>query len=85
MKFKLDENLPAELASDLRVLGRQGDTVFEEGLAGAADRVILAEAQTEGRVLLTLDKGIANLQEYPRATFGALSCSVRKHPAVGRS
>jgi hypothetical protein len=34
VKFKLDENLPAELASDLRVLGRQGDTVFEEGLTG---------------------------------------------------
>ena len=50
-------------------LGHQDDTVFEEGLAGAADRVILAAAQTEGRVLLTLDKGIANLQEYPPGNF----------------
>jgi predicted nuclease of predicted toxin-antitoxin system len=72
VKFKLDENLPAELANDLQGLGHQGDTVFEEGLAGAADRVILAAAQTEGRVLLTLDKGIANLQEYQPGSFSGI-------------
>ena len=65
MKFKLDENLPAGLANDLDGLGHQGDTVFEEGLAGATDRIILTAAQTEGRVLLTLDKGIANFAGIP--------------------
>lgn len=72
MKFKLDENLPAELASDLRGLGHQADTVFEEGLAGAADPVILAAAHTEGRVILTLDKGIASLQNYPPENFSGI-------------
>ena len=65
MKFKVDENLPAELVADLENLGHQADTVFGEGLAGAADHAIVAAAHAEGRVLLTLDKGIANLQDYP--------------------
>jgi predicted nuclease of predicted toxin-antitoxin system len=85
VKFKLDENLPAELAADLRGLGHEADTVFEEGLAGAADQVVLAAARNEGRVLFTLDKGIASLKQSRRKCFPALFCSVRKHPAAGRS
>lgn len=65
MRFKVDENLPAELAGDLRVLGHDAETVFEERLAGAIDPVLVAAACSEGRILLTLDKGIASLQQYP--------------------
>jgi hypothetical protein len=32
VKFKLDENLPLELATDLRELGYDADTVHDEGL-----------------------------------------------------
>jgi hypothetical protein len=32
MRIKLDENLPAELAEDLRHLGHLVDTVTDEGL-----------------------------------------------------
>ncbi|MCW5980559.1 MAG: DUF5615 family PIN-like protein [Bryobacteraceae bacterium] len=31
MKFKIDENMPSELAVDLRDLGHEADTVFDEG------------------------------------------------------
>ena len=65
MKFKIDENLPSELAVDLRDLGHEADTVFDESLAGAKDPVLLAVASSEKRILLTLDKGIANLRQYP--------------------
>ena len=65
MKFKIDENLPNELMVDLRNLGHDADTVFGESFAGAEDSVLLAVAWTEKRILLTLDKGIANLQQYP--------------------
>ncbi|MGH8611519.1 MAG: DUF5615 family PIN-like protein [Gammaproteobacteria bacterium] len=41
MKFKVDENLPAELLDDLRVAGQEAETVPEEGLTGAPDAVIL--------------------------------------------
>lgn len=65
MKFKVDENLPNELAADLRNLGHGADTVFDESLTGAKDPVLMTAASSEGRILLTMDKGIANLQQYP--------------------
>jgi predicted nuclease of predicted toxin-antitoxin system len=37
MKIKLDENLPAQLADNLRALGHDVQTVPEEGLAGHMD------------------------------------------------
>jgi hypothetical protein len=54
-----------EVAGDLRAWGQEAETVAGEGLAGAADRTVLERARTEGRVLLTLDKGIANVRVYP--------------------
>lgn len=65
MKFKLDENLPIELADDLRKVGYDADTVVEEGLRGADDPTVVDAAFFAGRILLALDKGIANLQRYP--------------------
>jgi predicted nuclease of predicted toxin-antitoxin system len=41
MKFKVDENLPAELLDDLRVAGHEAETTSDEGLTGAPDAVIL--------------------------------------------
>ena len=64
MKFKLDENLPVELATDLRGLGHDADTVTDEGLRGAADPTVVNAAFAADRILLTLDKGIASLQRY---------------------
>jgi hypothetical protein len=32
VKFKLDENLPVELVTDLRSMGHDADTVIDEGL-----------------------------------------------------
>jgi len=59
VKFKIDENLADELAAVLRNMGHAAHTVEEEGLSGAPDPSIIAAAEAEGRVLLTLDKGIA--------------------------
>lgn len=64
MRFKLDENLPAELAGDLRQLGHDAATVTQEGLSGTEDSTVVAAANAEGRVLLTLDKGIADIRDY---------------------
>ena len=65
MKFKLDENLPVELVTDLRRLGHDADTVTDGGLRGAADPVVVGAALAADRIWFTLDKGIANLQRYP--------------------
>ena len=47
------------------MLGHDADTVVEEGLNGAEDPVVLDAALAAGRVLFTLDKGIADLRRYP--------------------
>jgi predicted nuclease of predicted toxin-antitoxin system len=65
VKFKLDENLPLELADDLARLGHDADTVYSERLAGADDATVVKAAQASGRILMTLDKGIASLLQYP--------------------
>ena len=72
MKFKLDENLPDELALDLRALGFDTDTVADESLGGAPDEQVVSTASAAQRILLTLDKGIANVLRYP----------TRKHAGV---
>jgi predicted nuclease of predicted toxin-antitoxin system len=64
VKFKLDENLPEELGDDFRNLGYDADTVLSEWFRGAEDPVIV-EAVASGRILLTLDRGIANMLRYP--------------------
>lgn len=74
MKFKLDENLPIELVLDLRGLGHDVDTVIDEGLRGAADPSIVDAALEADRILVTLDKGIANLKRYPTHQLPVSSC-----------
>jgi len=58
MRIKLDENLPAEVADDLRDLGHDVETVVQEELGGRSDKVVLAAARRERRTLITLDKGV---------------------------
>jgi predicted nuclease of predicted toxin-antitoxin system len=65
VKFKIDENLPAEIADDLKAAGHDADTVADQALAGADDRLILSRVQSDGRVFLTMDKGIADVRAYP--------------------
>jgi predicted nuclease of predicted toxin-antitoxin system len=72
VKFKIDENLPFELAEELRAIGYDADTVSEERLSGAPDAKIIAAAQEGGRVLLTMDKGIADLRLYPPSQFAGI-------------
>lgn len=72
MRFKIDENLPADVGADLYVEGHEADTVAEKGLAGAADRTMPEGARAQGRVLLTLDKGIADIRVYPAEMHGGV-------------
>jgi predicted nuclease of predicted toxin-antitoxin system len=65
MRFKVDENLPQELASDLAEIGHDAETVVTEGMAGVADSRLVETARHEGRILLTLDKGIADVRMFP--------------------
>ena len=65
MKFKTDENLPAEAAATLRDCGFDAETAWDENLSGSDDQTIAARVRNEGRILLTLDLDFANIQAYP--------------------
>jgi predicted nuclease of predicted toxin-antitoxin system len=65
VKFKTDENLALEAASILRESGFPCETVWDEGLSGAADQTIAARIQEEGPLLVTLDLEFSNIQAYP--------------------
>ena len=68
MRFKLDENLPRELAQRLIDVGHDVDSVVGEGLAGENDPAVLRAARVEDRLLLTLDRGFGDLRRYPPGT-----------------
>jgi predicted nuclease of predicted toxin-antitoxin system len=72
VRFKVDENLPAEAAAELRNGGHEADTVLDEGLAGAADAELAATIQREGRALVTLDVDFGNLKRYPPSDFAGI-------------
>ena len=65
MKFKIDENLPAEIRDDLRAMGHDAELVSDEGLTGSPDEVLLEYVRREKRTFLTLDIGIADVRAYP--------------------
>ncbi len=84
MKFKIDENLPGELADEIRALGHDAEAVFDEGLSGSPDPIIVATAANEGRVLLTMDKGIGMcVNIHPRSSRASFCCA-RSEPDVWR-
>ena len=65
MKFKTDENLPAEAAAVLRNHGFDAETVWDENLSGADDEAIATCVRKERRILITLDLDFASIQAYP--------------------
>jgi predicted nuclease of predicted toxin-antitoxin system len=69
VKFKLDENIPSEMAGFLLALGHDAQTVFDEGLTGSLDLNLLEHVRHEHRVFLTMDKGIADIRVYPPSNY----------------
>jgi len=65
MKFKIDENLPVELAQLLNQCKHKALTVLDQNLQGSDDPEIIKICLQEGRILITLDKGFADIRNYP--------------------
>ncbi len=72
MAFKVDENLPVEVADLLCQAGYDAVTVFEQHLEGSRDSDIASVCQEERRVLVTLDTNFAYIRAYPPAQFPGL-------------
>lgn len=85
MRFKIEENLPAEAAGILRGAGFVADTVGDENLAGANDETVASMSRSEGRILVTLDLDFANIRAYPpgeHAGIGVLRVKHQDKPTV---
>ena len=65
MLFKVDENLPVELAQLLSELGHDTKTVKDERLQGANDRSLIERCDKEKRALITLDTDFSDIRAYP--------------------
>ncbi|MBK7642879.1 MAG: DUF5615 family PIN-like protein [Planctomycetes bacterium] len=79
MQFKLDENLPTELARSLARQGHDALTVRDQGLAGSEDSVLADVIRKEHRILATLDRDFCDIRRYPPAEFaGILVFRVRR-------
>ncbi|WP_420454204.1 DUF5615 family PIN-like protein [Rubrivirga sp.] len=72
MRFKLDENLPAEAADVLREGGHDAATVLEQEMGGEPDPTVAVACQREGRALVTLDTDFADIRTYPPAEHPGL-------------
>ena len=67
MRFKVDENLPEELPELLRDAGWNAMSVVEEQLGGSDDTQINRVCDAEDRILVTFDRGFANIRAYAPA------------------
>jgi predicted nuclease of predicted toxin-antitoxin system len=72
VKFKLDENLPVSSAAILGGAGHDVDTVGQEGLSGALDLDVVVAATAAGRVLVSLDVGLADIRAYPPGSHAGI-------------
>jgi len=71
-RFKIDENLPTEVAQVLAVAGHDATTVLDQNLGGEADSQISAICLAEGRVILTLDLDFADVRSYPPDEYAGI-------------
>ena len=72
MKFKVDENLPIEVAQLLHEAGHDVFSVHEQGLVGAKDHVLAEVCQSENRAMVTLDIHFADIRTYPPENYFGL-------------
>jgi predicted nuclease of predicted toxin-antitoxin system len=65
VKFKIDENLPIEIAELLQAADHDATTVNQQALSGQPDLHIAEVCLAEGRVLVTLDLDFSDVRVYP--------------------
>lgn len=68
MRIKVDEDLPMQVIRILRAKGHEAVGVVEQGMGGWKDPELWQAVQTEGRFLVTADKGFGDIRAYPPGT-----------------
>lgn len=81
MKLKLDENLSHHLKPRLAALQHDVSTAGDEGPISQSDSAVVAACRAEGRMLLTLDRGLCDVRMHPPGTHPGVL--VFRPPTVG--
>jgi predicted nuclease of predicted toxin-antitoxin system len=72
LKFKVDENLPTEVAELLAGAGHDAVTVGEQRMAGRAHPDLAAVCRREDRAVVTLDLDFSDIRVYPPADYAGI-------------
>jgi len=72
MRFKVDENLPIEVADLLSEAGHDAVMVLEQQMGGSDDTEVAAVCREEERILVTLDLDFADIRAYPPSEYPGL-------------
>jgi predicted nuclease of predicted toxin-antitoxin system len=72
MRFKIDENLPIEIAELLINAGHNAKTANEQQLQGVRDPILIDVCKSENRVLITLDTDFSDIRAYPPQEFSGI-------------
>lgn len=82
MNIKLDENLGSlRVATWLRLAGHDVATVREQGLTSTPDEQLISICSSEGRCLVTCDRGFGNRMRFIPANYaGVVVLRLPSHP-----
>ncbi len=79
IKFKIDENLPVEVAEIIIEKGYNASTINQENLSGISDIGIAEICKKEGRTLITLDMDFSDIRMYlPKDFYGLIILRLKK-------
>jgi predicted nuclease of predicted toxin-antitoxin system len=65
MRVKVDEDLPVAVGDVVRQKGHEATSVREQGMGGWKDPQLWPAVQAKGQLLITGDKGFADIRRYP--------------------
>jgi predicted nuclease of predicted toxin-antitoxin system len=72
LKFKVDENLPVEVAELLASAQHDALTVGSQRMKGESDANLAAACRKEGRAIVTLDLNFADIRTFPPSDYAGI-------------
>jgi predicted nuclease of predicted toxin-antitoxin system len=72
VRVKIDEDQPLQTLDLLAEKGYEATTLVRQGWQGLPDEELWSRVQTEGRWLITADKGFADLRAHPPGTHAGV-------------
>ena len=72
MRFKVDENLPIDVAEILRANNHDAMTIFDQEMVGQPDLKVASVCRAEERALITLDLDFSDIRTYPPAAHAGI-------------